>query len=215
MYPVGIFFIIEGFDMRLNKISLAAFVLGGSVLLSACGGGNDSPLRPTTIANNDLTVAVTKDTVQAALGKSVTFTSGISDLGTTIPTTLTLSGSDLAKPDLSIKSGTFEAKGKMTYGSCIFTITESSYVPSAAFPKLQVGQTTEIKPCDFKLATSGLTGNGSSSEIPMIFVLGSNISGSVPLIGIINSTGPSSVTVSVNGVVVGTVSGTSSTGGAN
>ena len=197
--------------MRLNKISLAALALGGSMLLSACGGGNDSPLRPISTANADLTVAVTQSTVQAALGKSVTFTSGISGLGTTTPTTLTLSGSDLAKPDLSIKSGTFEAKGKMTYGSCIFTITESTFVPSATFPKLQVGQTTEITPCDMKLATSGSTGNGSSSEIPMTFLLGSDISGSVPLIGTISSTG----TVSVNGVVVGTVAVVVTTGAGN
>lgn len=175
--------------MRFNKISLAASVFSCSVLLTACGGGDDTP--PKTVASADTTAAVTSTTAQAMVDKSFSFDSGVSALGTTSATTLALSGSS-TKPDFSLTSGGFTATGEMTYGSCIFKITQSNY--PATFTKLQVGATTEVKPCDLKLATAGLTAGSTNSFVKWILGNASSISQGV------------TVTISESGVV--TVSGT-------
>ena len=175
--------------MRFNKISLAAMLISGSMLLVACGGDSSAPSK--TIASADTTAAVTATTAQAMVNKSFSFESGVSDLGTTSATTIALSGSS-AKPDFSVSSGGFNAKGEMTYGSCIFKITQTDY--PATFTKLQVGATTEVKPCNLKLATAGLTTGSSNSFVKWILGNASSIS-----LGV-------TVTISESGVV--TVSGT-------
>lgn len=195
--------------MRLNKISLAALALGGSVLLSACGGGgNDSPLRPvSTVTTPSITTAVTADTVKAIVGSAFTFASGVDALGTTASTTVTLSGTDPLKPLFTLNSGGFEARGEITYGSCWFEIKSSNFLPAATFPLLQVGQKKEVTPCDVKVPTSGLT-TGGSSPSSMTFVLGGKESNSSPITVTISSTG----VVTVNGVTLGTATYTVTTG---
>jgi len=194
--------------MRLTKISLAALVLGGSVLLSACGGGNDSPLRPvSTVTTPSITTAVTADTVKAIVGSEFTFASGVDALNTTASTTLTLSGTDPLKPLFTLKSGGFEASGEIEYGSCFFKITSSNFLPATTFPFLQVGQKKEVTPCDVKVLTSGLT-TGGSSPSSMTFVLGGKESNSSPITVTISSTG----VVTVNGVTLGTATYTVTTG---
>ncbi|WP_156955159.1 hypothetical protein [Polaromonas glacialis] len=174
--------------MHFNKISLAASLFGCGVLLAACGG-DSTPSK--TVASADTTAAVTASTAQAMVNKSFSFDSGVSALGTTSATTIALSGSS-ANPDFSLSSGGFGAKGGMTYGSCIFKITQSNF--PATFTKLQVGATTEVKPCDLKLATAGLTTGSSNSFVKWILGNASSIS-----LGV-------TVTISESGVV--TVSGT-------
>lgn len=175
--------------MRFNKTSLVASLFSCSVLLAACGGDSSAPSK--TVASADTTAAVTASTAQAMVNKSFSFDTGVSDLGTTSATTIALSGSS-ANPDFSLSSGGFNAKGGMTYGSCIFKITQSNY--PATFTKLQVGATTVVKPCDLKLATAGLTTGSSNSFVKWILGNASSIS-----LGV-------TVTISESGVV--TVSGT-------
>lgn len=177
--------------MRFNKISLVSSIFSCSVLLAACGGDSNAPSK--TVASADTTAAVTASTAQAMVNKSFSFDSGVSGLGTTSVTTIALSGST-AKPDFSLSSGGFAAKGEMTYGSgsCIFTVKESGF--PATFTKLQKDATTEVKPCDLKLATAGLTTGSSNSFVKWILGNASSIS-----LGV-------TVTISESGVV--TVSGT-------
>jgi len=175
--------------MLFNKTSLVASLFSCSVLLAACGGDSNAPSK--TVASADTTAAVTATTAQVMVNKSFSFDSGVPDLGTTSPTTIALSGSS-ANPDFSLSSGGFGAKGGMTYGSCIFEITQSNY--PATFTKLQVGAKTEVKPCDLKLATAGLTTGSSNSFVKWILGNASSIS-----LGV-------TVTISESGVV--TVSGT-------
>jgi hypothetical protein len=212
MYPAGIFFIIEGFDMRLNKISLAALALGGSMLLSACGGGNDSPLRPTSTVTTPTTVGINgagngPTVVSSVLNQNFSFDVGVSVLGTTAPTTLTLSGSATA-PSFSLTSGADTATGVMTYGSCIFTIVASTF---PAGSPLALGNKTEVNPCTLSVATAGSTANGTATPTNVSFVLGATASNPVPLSVSISPTG----VVTVGGVVVGSATVVVTTGAGN
>lgn len=190
--------------MRFNKISLAASVFSCSVLLAACGGGDTAAPSSKAVASADTTSAVTSSTAQVMVDKSFSFDSGVSALGTTSATTLALSGSSTA-PTVKISSGGSAATGVMTYGSCIFTIQSSNF--PATFPKLQVGATTEVKPCDLKLATAGLTNGSSNSFVKWILGNASSISQGVT-VSIDIDTG----VVTVNGTTFGTVKLVLSTG---
>lgn len=195
--------------MRLNKISLAALVLGSSVLLAACGGGNDSPLRPISIVQTATTIGITAGgsgptVVSAVLNKTFIFQNGVPVFGTTVPTTLTLSGS-AAAPTFSISSGTDTATGVMSYGACIFTITTSTYPASSP---LGMGKVTEVNPCSLLIDTAGSTANGTATTTNVSLVLGTTKSNPVSLPVSISSTG----VVSVGGVTVGTATVVVTTG---
>jgi len=200
--------------MRLNKISLAALALGASMLLSACGGGNDSPLRPVTTATADTTVQISKDflasseaAVQAVLGQTFSFPNGV--WGATGSTTLTLTG-DKAAPDfsLTVAGQTIPVTGKMSYGACIFTITGTPFTvgpfqktnPPAVPP-------ITISACSLTAGTAGHMADGSSTPSSVTFTL-NGTSGSVTLPVSISSTG----VVTVNGFPFGTVTVVATTG---
>lgn len=196
--------------MRLNKISLAALALGGSVLLSACGGGgNDSPLRPTATVATPTTASINgagngPAVVSSVLNQGFSFDAGVPALGTTAPTTLTLSGSATA-PTFSLTSGADTATGVMTYGSCIFTIVTSTF---PAGSPLALGQKREVTPCALSVATAGSTANGTVASTGVSFVLGATVSNPVPRLVSISPAG----VVTVNGVVIDTVTVVVTTG---
>lgn len=189
--------------MRFNKISLAASVFSCSVLLSACGGGDAAPSPTKAVASADITAAVTSSTAQVMVNKSFSFDSGVSALGTKSATTVDLSGSATA-PDVKISSGGNTATGVMTYGSCIFKITSSTIPGLPVTPAGDKG--IEVKPCDLKLATAGLTNGSSNSFVKWILGNASSISQGVTVT--ISSTG----VVTVSGTSFGTVTLVLSTG---
>jgi len=199
--------------MRFNKLSLAAMLLGGSVLLAACGGGDNAPLAPYATANTTANISAANLTssqaaVQAVLGSNFAYTTGVPALGTTSATSLTLSGTSAA-PSFALSSDSFTATGKMTYGSCIFTIVTSSY--PAAFTHLQVGQTTTISPCNVAVDTAGLKADGLAKSTTVTLVLGATTSTPVTLTVSISSTG----VVTVNDSPYGSVTVVMATGAGN
>lgn len=196
--------------MRFNKISLAAMLLGGSMLLAACGGGDNAPLAPFATTNTTAAINPTTGpaTVQAVLGTNFAFTSGVSSLGTTSATSLTLSNTSAA-PSFTLSSDSYTAAGKMTYGSCIFTIVSSTY--PAAFTHLQVGQTTTISPCNVAVDTAGLKADGLAKSTNVTLVLGATTSTPVTLTVSISSTG----VVTVNDSPYGSVTVVMATGAGN
>lgn len=203
--------------MRLNKISLAAFVLGGSVLLAACGGGNDSPLQPKKIAPGVTTAEIKKEllpesqaAVNSVLGQAFTFPGGV--LGTTGSTTLTLKG-DKTKPDftLDVPGQAQPVEGFMSYGSCIFTITSS---PFTSGPLVKTAPPAippiTISACTLTVGTAGHMADGSSIPTSVTFTLDGN-SSSVTLPVIIDQNG----NVTVNNLPFGIAATVATTGGAN
>ena len=197
--------------MHFNKISLAAMVLGGGMLLAACGGDSGGiSLQPATVAAADISATINPATGPAAvdtvLNEAFTFASGVEDFGTTSTTTLTLSGASTA-PSFSLISGSNHAEGVMSYGSCKFTYTASTF-PAATFPKLQAGQTTTITPCTITIPTAGIKAGVADVTKEVKFFLKNSLGISGKLSIVVNSDG----TVTVKSKKFGTVTLIISTG---
>ncbi len=195
--------------MNFNKISLACLVLSGSALLAACGGSSDSgPLPAAPVVSTNISAAITPQTgaavVSGVLDKSFNFSSGIPDFGTTSATSLKLSGTGAA-PSFAISSADGSAYGPMTYGSCIFTVSQSSY---PATSRLAFGKSVTVSPCSLTVATIGLKGDGIATSASVTFVLGTATSAPVPVSVSINAAG----VVTVGGFTIGTVTVVAATG---
>ena len=182
-------------------------VLGGSLLLSACGGGDGSNAVP-AVASADASIGINPTSgaavVQSVLDKSFGFANGVPAFGTSGPTSLTLSGSGTS-PSFAIGSGTNSATGAMTYGSCIFTMAVSTYV---APNPLAVGRTVTVTPCTLSLATGGQSADGSSRPVNVTLILGNATSSPISVQVSISPNGQ----VTVNNSVVGTITVTPATG---
>ena len=195
--------------MNFNKTSLACVVLSGSALLSACGGGSDSVPPPAApIVSSNFAAAITPKTgaavVSGVLDKSFGFSSGVPSFGTTSATSLKLSGTGGA-PSFAISSAEGSAAGAMTYGSCIFTVGQSSY---PATSPLASGEKVTVSPCSLTVATAGLKGDGLANSASVTFLLGTANSSPVPVSVSINAAG----VVTVGGFTAGSVPVVAATG---
>jgi hypothetical protein len=91
---------------------IAVFVLGSSLVLLGCGGGDD-------------TTDINASNAAAQLGgKQFTFTSE-TDFGVTVSATLAFNA---AATRFALLAGNSRAGGAVTYGSCIFTVDASNFV---------------------------------------------------------------------------------------
>lgn len=185
--------------MNFNKISLACLVLSGSALLAACGG-DSTPLPPAAVASGNTAAVINPQTgaavVSGVLDKRFDFGTGVPDFGTNSPpslTSLTLSG-DAAAPSFVITSGASSASGIMTYGSCIFKVTQSTFTAGP----LVLNNTFPVSPCGLTVATAGIKGDGIATSASVTFVLGATPSTpvSVPV-----SISPDGV-LTVNGITI-------------
>jgi len=99
---------------RTNRTVLgliAVFVLGGSLVLLSCGGGDD-------------TTDINASNAASQLGnKQFTFTTE-TDFGVTVSTTLAFNASATR---FALIAGISRATGVVTYGSCIFTVGASNF----------------------------------------------------------------------------------------
>ena len=195
--------------MRFNKISLACLVLGGSMLLAACGGGSDSAAPVRSVAATNTVAAINPTTgaavVNGVLNKEFGFAAGVPSFGTTSATSLTLSGSG-GTPSFAITSGGNTASGAMTYGSCIFTIGNGSTFPAGNL--LAAGSTVTVTPCALSVGTSGVVADGSTSAANVTLVLGTTSSSPVSVPVAISPAG----VVTVNNSPVGNVTVVAATG---
>ncbi len=201
--------------MKLNKIALAGLVICGSVFLSACGGDSSSSGTPVAQADKTATMSGSSDADKAAsativtgvLDKSFGFSTGVADFGTTGSTTLKLTGKGAA-PAFAISSGADSATGVMTFGSCIFTVTASTF---PAGHKLALGSVVPVSPCALKVDTAGKAADGTAVNTNVTLVLNATPSNPVPVVVTISPTG----TVSVNGSPVGNTVVVVATGAGN
>lgn len=193
--------------MKFNKLSLACLVLSGSALLAGCGGGSDT-VAPAQIAASSISAVITPVTgaavISSVLDKNFVFSSGVPAFGTTSPTTLTFSGTGAA-PTFAISSAEGTASGVMTYGSCIFRITQSTF---AAGQPLALGNSVTVTPCELDLVTAGLPGNGTPTSTTVTLQLGTANSTPVTVTVTISPTG----VVTVGSSTLGSVTLTAATG---
>ena len=202
--------------MLFNKISLAVMLVSGTMLLSACGGGDDpAPAKAVVtaapvVASFNATTGLTL--VAAVVDKSFGFTSGVPAFGTATPTTLKLSGTGAA-PSFDISSAEGTATGGMKFGSCIFTINPGSTYPATS--PLGSGKTITVNPCQVSVSAPGASADGTSSGGTASFVLGTTPSTSVAVTVTISPTGVLTIPNPVAGqppVTIGTATLAPATG---
>ena len=151
----------------MKKQFLIVAALLSAFVLSACssGGGGDAP----TVSGNDIVLGVTSTTgrsVARAIDDEVFTFSGVQALGTTATTTVSINGDGTATPTFTItEAGAGNATGVLTFGTtpgtCIFTVTQSTFSASAP---LAVGKSVEVDQCQVNVATAGTPANGSTQE---------------------------------------------------
>jgi hypothetical protein len=173
-----------------------------AAFLVACGG--DPAPAPTPAASTNTSANVTATTVAAVTGKAFSFPSGVAALGTTGATTLTVT--DAAVDTFAVSSPAGSYSGNLTYGSCIFQITTSTFAAPSPFA---VGQTFTVATCSVSAATSGVAANGQSNNLPVTFNLGGTNSTAQNLAVVIAADG----SVTIGGAPVGKVVVVTPTGG--
>jgi hypothetical protein len=188
----------------LKKLGLA-LVLVASGMLVACGGGGggdgggqSAPL----VGSSNLSANMTSSSAAAVAGESFTFSSGVTDFNTTSPTTVSINSTSTFS--VSATEGT--ASGNLTFGSCIFTVTSSTFPVGSP---LAVGGVVTVHPCTLTVATQGLVAEANAVQRAVSFVLAGNASQSKDMQVDIIADG----SVIVDGVTIGTVTLTAATGG--
>lgn len=191
-----------------------------SAALVACGGsGGGSSAPPVRVANANVVVPITATTVPAlvpAAGAApivATFPNGFSGVNAagapvtvTGATTVAFTNTGGATPGLgggtppgfSITNGGSTASGTVTFGSCTFTVTASNF---PATSPLAVGKVIKVDPCTMTVNTIGDFSNGTTNTDSVTLTFGTSTSAAFSLPVTIDGNG----TVSVNGVVIGTV----------
>jgi len=182
----------------VSLVSSAVLALG----LAACGGGGS---EGAAVASSNTAVPASASTTAAVADKSFAFSSGIPALGTT-GTSTTLSFTSDSK--FAVTSGGSSASGVTTYGSCIFTVTSSTF--TAPHPLALGGTPVRIDPCQIQLQTSGVTA-GATTNTNATLTLGTLVSTPVLVPVVISNSGQ----VSIGNTVLGTVTVSTATGGSS
>ncbi len=182
-----------------KKLGLGLISLVAAAVLVACGGGNDNA---STAASADETAPVNAGSVAAVVGQGFTFNNGVTKFGTASPTTVTLNSAST----FSVAATEGSASGNLAFGSCIFTVTSSTF---PAGSPLAVGQVVTVHPCNISVATAGVNVEAGAIARAVSFLLEGNASQAKDLSVDVSGTG----TVTVNGTIVGTVTVSPVTGG--
>jgi hypothetical protein len=198
-----------------SKFAFAAVVAASLV---ACGGSSDPVVfkaaSNVTVAANPTNAAATTAVLTA--GQTYSFTD-LSGLGVSGPATMTFSSTtDPTAVPFTLKAGTTTVTGVMSYGSCIFTLTNPSAPPTGIAgldAKLTKGTngkySYEVAACGVTLGTQGQSTGSSPTVVTTFTVGGSAATGSTPVTVVIANDG----SVTANGVKVGTVSITTGVSG--
>ncbi|HWI83888.1 hypothetical protein [Ramlibacter sp.] len=192
----------------LLSFSVAAALVG----CGGGGGGGAAEPAPVAVVTAPVVLAAAPATTAAVANEPFKFPSGVTELGTTAPTTIVFSvpstgtgTGTTTTPAFTITSETYTAKGTTTFGSCIFKITESTF---PAGHKMATGNTITIHPCNIKVETAGMAVDAPTQERNVALVLGSAASTGEPVPVDVNPGGQ----LTLNGNSVGTVTITFVTG---
>lgn len=186
----------------MKKLITTLAVLCMSATLTACGGGGSGSTAQVASANTTIGMDATNgQTVTSSLtGKSFNFTSGVQDFGTTGATTLTLGASN----GFQVASGGNTASGTMSFGSCHFKVTNSTFTSGP----LVNGNTVTVSACQLMVFTKGLPADGTDHSQSIELVLDGAASQTVTVTVEVLADGR----VVINSVSVGSVTLTPVTG---
>lgn len=192
----------------MKKMFLLAAVLSAATFLSACGdGGGSSETVAATDARVTMNATTGPATVAALVNEEFSFPAGVPALGTNAATTLRFNAPAAAggPTRFTIASGGDTAIGTMSFGSCIFTITASTFPDAHA---LGEGKTVTVDPCSIEIDTDGMPADNQPRNTVAVITLGTTTSAGTTVTVTITVTG----VVGVNGVTVTTVTVTEVTG---
>jgi hypothetical protein len=189
-------------------IKAGKFVFGLSLVaaLVACGGGTDTIVTTTLAAANATQVIDTTTgpaVVASVLGQTFTFPA-VTKLGTTAATTVALAGT-AAAPTFAIGSAGSTASGALSFGSCKFTITASTFPAGHALALTVPNTVITVNPCSFTATTSGKVADGTTKTVPVTMSFEGTTSSPINLPVSIAADG----TVTLNGTTLTTKIGTS------
>lgn len=157
-----------------------ALSISAAAVLVACGGGGDD----IKVAAANTTVTATAATAAAVVNQTFSLPA-VPALGTTAATTLKIAGTATAQT-VEIASGGQTATGPITYGSCIMSITASTFPTTHP---LGVGKTVTVNPCDIVVQTAGLQVSGTAANAGVTINLGGIVSQSVTVPVSVSDTG--------------------------
>ncbi len=187
----------------MGKASHVLLAVAAAVVLGACGGGGGGGNSP-LVAAADTTVGVSPTITGAVVSTSFAFPSGVTSFGTTSTTTVAFNDTS-ATPAFSISSGGNTATGTTTFGSCIFTITSSTFDASSP---LAAGNTITVKPCNITVDTSGQVADGATASRSVALVLDEAVSSGTLIPVAVSPSGQ----VTLKGATVGSITVTAVTG---
>lgn len=180
----------------MKKLLLLAAAVGAAATLTACGGGGGAQAD---VATQNLSIGVNASngatTLAAIANQSFDFSSGISDFGTTADTTVTFTNGGT---DFQVASGGKTASGTMSFGSCHFTVTTTTFTSG---PLSIVGTVITFNICTLTGYTSGFSTVPSLQLVPFTFTLNTFIS---QRLNLYTGVYPGGI-VQLNGVNLGTV----------
>jgi hypothetical protein len=187
----------RSFNARLATLAVVAV---SGFTLSGCFWDSDS--NPTVAASN-LTVTASATSVASVVNTDYVFPA-VPAFGTAAATTLKFT-SATATPAFSISAAEGTATGTTTFGSCIFTVTASTFPASSP---LGVGKVVTVNPCSLTVNTKGVEAGTQSASLGTTVLLGTISSGSVTKVVTLDANG----NVAIGGVTVGSVTLVESTG---
>ena len=188
----------------MQKTFRLLLAVAAVALVTACGGGG-SPAPVAQVAKTDTALPASPTVTAAVLNTAFAFPAGVSSFGTTATTTVAFTGTSTT-PAFSISSGGKTATGTTTFGSCIFTITSSTFLPPSP---LAVGNVVTVEPCYLDLETQGQAANSVSQTRDMSLWLGSTESTETPISVSLSPAGQ----ITINGQSGGTITLAPVTGG--
>ncbi|MDA1082408.1 MAG: hypothetical protein O2973_12175 [Gemmatimonadetes bacterium] len=182
-----------------SRLFVGAVACVGVLALTQCKSDSTAPVK---VAATDLAAPVNSSVVKAVEGQTFSFSDGgaFAPALAGQPLTMAFTNTSSAAPTATIVVGGVTYVATTTFGSCIFTFS------TAFFGQL----VWVINPCSFIVGTAGIPANGQTTNMTLLFRLGSGSSVPITLPGAINPDG----SVTLNGVEIGTVTVTNATGGA-
>lgn len=201
-----------------SRILASSLLAVSAAALVACGGD----VAPTPVASANTVVTASPANSAAATtilqAAPASFPSGVPAFGTQAATTVTVSataatytppgGTAITGPAFTVAAGSGTAKGVLTFGSCIFTVTEST------IPTMKVGDRFVVTPCQATLGTAGTAADGAPKSTTLNLTLGTATSSSATVTTVVTTTGTVSLVSSSGATLqVGTTVTVTPTGG--
>lgn len=189
---------------RASRFLLTAVVVSAGLMSAACKDDSTSP-KP-MVAAADAVLPANTTVVTAVSGTAFNFTGGAGAIATEVAgqnLRLTFGGTSTAPTaamviTTSAGATTGTVTTNVTFGSCIFAVTASTF-PTGS--RLAVGQVITVNPCNINVNTAGQQANGVSASRSVALQLGSAVSSGASVTVQVNPGGQ----LVLNGQTVGTV----------